>query len=153
MYNNILVPLDGSDLAECVLPHAEAIALGCSAGEIRLVRVIESVALPAPESPMDEQERQRIESSNIAYAEEYLSKVVNRLGQKGITSKSEVLFGKVAETLADYAEANKIALIIISTHGRSGLSRWVWGSVTDRLLRSTSVPIMVVRPPGCAPGI
>jgi nucleotide-binding universal stress UspA family protein len=136
-----------------VLSHAETIALGCNAGVIRLVRVIESVALPAPESAIDEQERHRIESSNIAYAEEYLSKLVNQLGQKGITSKSEVLFGKAAETLADYAEANKIALIIISTHGRSGISRWVWGSVTDRLLRSTSVPIMVVRPPGCAPGI
>jgi len=63
------------------------------------------------------------------------------------------LFGRVVEELANFAEKNQIDLIIIATHGRSGVSRWVWGSVADRILRSSCVPVLMVRAPGCVAGI
>jgi nucleotide-binding universal stress UspA family protein len=63
------------------------------------------------------------------------------------------MVGKVAESIADYATKNGVDLIIIATHGRSGVSRWVWGSVADRVLRSACVPVLMVRAPGCVPGI
>ena len=55
--------------------------------------------------------------------------------------------------IAEYATKNEIDLIVIATHGRSGVSRWVWGSVADRILRSACVPVMMVRAPGCVPGV
>ena len=66
---------------------------------------------------------------------------------------AEVLEGNPAHTLAEYAEKNQFDLLVIATHGRSGVSRWVWGSVADRILRSACVPVLMVRAPGCVPGI
>jgi nucleotide-binding universal stress UspA family protein len=65
----------------------------------------------------------------------------------------EVLEGKVADTLAQWAEKNGVGLIIIASHGRSGVSRWIMGSVADRIMRSACVPVLMVRAPGCFPGI
>ncbi len=65
----------------------------------------------------------------------------------------EILHGRAAETLAEYASRNGIDLIVMATHGRSGVSRWVWGGVADRILRSACVPVLMVRAPGCVPGI
>jgi nucleotide-binding universal stress UspA family protein len=55
--------------------------------------------------------------------------------------------------IADYASKNDVDLIIIATHGRSGVSRWVWGSVADHILRSACVPVLMIRAPGCVAGI
>jgi nucleotide-binding universal stress UspA family protein len=65
----------------------------------------------------------------------------------------EVLEGKVAETLADWVEKNNVDLIIIASHGRSGISRWMMGSVADRILHSVCAPVLMIRAPGCIPGI
>jgi nucleotide-binding universal stress UspA family protein len=65
----------------------------------------------------------------------------------------EVLEGKVADTLAQWAEKNGVGLIIIASHGRSGVTRWIMGSVADRVMRSACVPVLMVRAPGCFPGI
>ena len=65
--------------------------------------------------------------------------------------RSEVVTGRAADNLADFAAKNEVDLIIIATHGRSGISRWIWGSVADRILHSSSVPVLIVRPPGCEP--
>jgi nucleotide-binding universal stress UspA family protein len=59
----------------------------------------------------------------------------------------------VAESIAEYAEKNSADIILIASHGRSGISRWVMGSVADRILRSARVPVMMIRAPGCLPGI
>ena len=59
----------------------------------------------------------------------------------------------VAEDVANYASKTGADLIVIATHGRSGPSRWVWGSIADRILRSSCVPVLMVRAPGCVPGI
>ena len=155
MYKTIVVPLDGSKLAGCVLPHVENLAKGCQVENISLVRVVE------PLSPMvvDDyagiapKEIERIESELTAEAQTYLQQRAQELKFNGVKIAWKVLSGKTAETLSDYATRTGADLIVISTHGRSGVSRWVWGSVADRVLRSSCVPVLMVRAPGCFPGV
>jgi nucleotide-binding universal stress UspA family protein len=154
MYQKIMVPLDGSDLAECVLPHAEAIAMGCEVKNVTFVRAVEPLQIPSGAGwVFSPEERQRIESSHRSDAQGYLNQLVGRLKYDGVDIQTQVITGKAAESLADYAEKNDVDLIAIATHGRSGVSRWVWGSVADRILRSACVPVLMVRAPGCVPGI
>jgi nucleotide-binding universal stress UspA family protein len=155
MYRKILVPLDGSKLAECVLPHVEALAKGCQVQEVIFARVHEPFRWfsGASDYVLSEREIARIESEQIAVAEKYLKEVVNQVHLDGLKPRSELLTGPIAESIAEYAAKNSVDLIIIATHGRSGVGRWVWGSVADRILRSSCVPVLMVRAPGCVPGI
>lgn len=155
MYKKILVPLDGSDLAECVLPNVESIANGCGVQDVVFLRVIEpfTASTGALGPTFTEEDRQNIDLQNRADAEKYLSQLVNHIKYGGVKIRPEVMIGRPAESIADYATKNGVDLIIIATHGRSGVSRWVWGSVADRVLRSACVPVLMVRAPGCVPGI
>ena len=156
MYKKILVPLDGSELAECVLPHVESIAKGCGAQNVIFLRVVEPFQLPtgADYSSFSTDFIERMDSEHKAAAESYLSQLVSKNKYDGVNVKSEVIIGRLAaDAIADYATKNDVDLITISTHGRSGISRWVMGSVADRILRSSCVPVMMVRAPGCVPGI
>ena len=162
MYKKIMVPLDGSPLAECVLPHVESIVKGCNAAEVVFVRVIEPIHLPAGGGSdsgyiFSKEEAARIrketESQNKSLAKKYLDGLIRQKKYPGVKMTVEVLEGNPAHTLAEYAEKNQFDLLVIATHGRSGVSRWVWGSVADRILRSACVPILMVRAPGCVPGI
>ncbi len=154
MYQHIMVPLDGSELAECILPHVEAIAGGCSVRKVTLVRVVEPFRVPGGmESRFSPEERQRVEETDMNIARSYLDQIAKRLKDKGITAQSEVLYGKVASEIAGYANKNEVDIILLSTHGRSGISRWVWGNVTDRILRSACAPVFMVHAPGCGTSI
>jgi nucleotide-binding universal stress UspA family protein len=153
MYQKILVPLDGSELAECVLPHVEALVRGCQVKNVVFARVVEPIYLPTGDYVPDPEQIKKLESESKAAARDYLKKVTAKPDYAGTSLKTEVLYGKTAEVLADYASKNQIDLIIIATHGRSGVSRWVWGSVADRILRSSCTPVFMVRAPGCVPGI
>lgn len=152
MYKKIMVPLDGSKLAECVIPHVHTLAQGSEVKEIILVRVVEPF-YPRGDFVLEESQIKKLEEGHKAAAAEYLQKLAKDLKFNGIKVSYEVLFGSVAESLAEFAEKNQIDLIVIATHGRSGVSRWVWGSVADRILRSSCVPVLMVRAPGCLPGI
>ena len=154
MYKNIMVPLDGSQLAECVLPHVEALAKGCQMENITFVRVVEDVRMPGgAEGGFTEKQIKEIYNNRKAEAEQYLSQLVKRIKYDKVNVKKALLAGIPADTLADYATKNDVDLILISTHGRSGISRWLWGSVADRILRSACVPVFMIRAPGCIPGI
>ena len=155
MYQKVVVPLDGSELAECVLPHVETITKGCGVQDVMFVRVVEPFYAPSGEDSyaFNDEDVRRINSENKTVAEKYLGKVVEQAGYDGVNVQSEVLSGRAAESIADYATTNKVDLIVIATHGRSGISRWVWGSVADRVLRSSCIPVVMVRAPGCVPGI
>jgi nucleotide-binding universal stress UspA family protein len=155
MYERILVPLDGSELAECVLPHVEAIAKGCAVQSVVFLRVVEPFYLPTAYygSGFSVDDIKRIDSENKASAENYLSQLVGRTTYDGVTIQSEVMSGKAPESIAEYAAKSEADLIIIATHGRSGISRWMWGSVAQRVLRSACVPVLMVRAPGCVPSI
>ncbi len=152
MYKKIMVPLDGSRLAECVLPHVEAVSKGSRPNEVVFVRVAEPLPRGRVSAPFGEDLR-RLELEDQERAKEYLEGVVKGLHCEGIKLHVKVITGKAAEELAAYAEKNNVDLIVMATHGHSGPSRWVFGSVAERILRSACVPVLMVRAPGCVPGI
>lgn len=154
MYKKILVPLDGSKLAECVLPHVESIGSGCGVQEVVFLRVTEPFRQVCDyQGCLSQEIVTSIDAENKAAAESYLDQLVKRTRYDGVSVKPEVTTGTPAESIADYATKNSIDLIVIATHGRSGISRWAWGSVADRILRSACIPVLMVRAPGCVPGI
>lgn len=163
MYQKIMVPLDGSELAECVLPDVEAIAKGCPDITVVFVRVAEPAVITFPRDAEDyysgqdytflKERQDEIETASKAVARDYLEKVGSQIEAIGIKVEREVITGKAADSLADYAEKSGVDLIVIATHGNSGIKRWAWGSVADKILRSSCVPILMVRAPGCTFGI
>ena len=155
MYKKIMVPLDGSQLAECVLPHVEAFVQSFSLSKVALVRVVEPEDLPAyrVEGNILSQVKLDRESGRKTAAEDYLAHVGRKLKHGETPLHTEVLIGRVPESLIDYAEQKDIDLIVIATHGRSGVTRWVRGSVADKILRSANVPVLMVRAPGTKGGI
>jgi len=154
MYKKILVPLDGSKLAECVLPHVQALVEGCRVGKIVFMRVVDPIKpIVVADGMMSVKEMERITASMVAEAEIYLKALVQGSKYAGAEVESQVKMGNAAETLIDYATAHGVDLIVIATHGRTGVSRWVWGSIADRILRASCVPVLMVRAPGCVPGV
>lgn len=152
MYKKIMVPLDGSQLAECVLPHLEAIAKGCGTKEIILVRAVETAVIAAGwvEYAPSQQDFRSSDKPYEAEAEAYLKNVISRMKYAGVNVRSEVIVGKsAADVLADYAAKNCVDLIIMATHGRSGMSRLLLGSVAQKLSQSACAPILMVRSPSC----
>jgi len=156
VYKKILVPLDGSKLAECVLPHVENIATGCSVGEVIILRVCESPNIIAdyPESKNKTWEKhvERMTTNAQQQCDLYIYDVEKSLKDKGVKVKAESRLGKPAEEIVDCANKNKVDLIVMASHGRSGVSRWAYGSVADKVLRSTCVPVLLVKAPGCVVG-
>ena len=156
MYTHIMVPLDGSELAECVLPHVEGFITACQVKSIVLVRVVEpaptkfddTASISATSREILVESIRKIEEKRRSAAFDYLNSVVHRLKHEGLKLSAEVLVGGVAESLADYTETSDVDLIIIATHGRSGISRWVRGSIADRVLRFSPVPVLIVRASG-----
>lgn len=152
MYNRILLPLDGSKLPECAIEHVRAIASGCGASEVVLLSVVGSYEPGSgwswggviSESQMAEAARKAEES-----ARKYLARVQKRLEKDGLTVDTKVMVGTPADTILDYAKANEVDLIIMATHGRSGISRWALGSVAERVLQLASTPVLIVSPKGC----
>ena len=143
MYRKILVPLDGSKTAECVFGHVTDITRGCSVPEVELLFVAE----PSPAGLY--QSSQEDHDELAWWGKEYLAGAVKHLAGDGVTAKPILIDGNPSETILQYAMDNCIDLIIMSTHGRSGPSRWAFGSVTDKIVRSSSVPVLVVAPEGC----
>ncbi len=152
MYNRILVPLDGSELAESALGHAEVIAKGCHSSTVVLLRIVETGAIdnrPGAHSwggvvsaPQMTDLRLRLEKE----ATEYLNKLADMLNSKGILTTVCVIPGEPAGVILDYSLKNQIDLIIMSTHGRSGMSRWAFGSVAEKVTSTSKVPVLVVSP-------
>ncbi len=148
MYKKILVPLDGSELAECVLSHVKAIAARSSTEQVILLRIIEPIPVGMP--PAIECE---VQKAGVKAAEEYLAKTKAKLKKEGLNVEMKVLTGRAAETIADFAQREKVDLIALATHGRSGVRRWVFGSVADRLVRSPPLPVLLIRPKGFESGV
>jgi nucleotide-binding universal stress UspA family protein len=140
MYTRLLVPLDTSDLAEQALPHAEALAR-CFRAELELVTVIHVAGDEVPEEgdALDEYDPRRLE------VQEYLDGLAGRLKEDGLSVSAVIRHGDVAEEIILHATDARCDLIVICTHGRSGLGRWVYGSVADRVLRYSPVPVLLVR--------
>lgn len=156
MYRKVMVPLDGSELAECVLPHVESLAKAGQVQNVILVRVAESfdtLSWGGTTAYLKDEDIKQFDVRHRNAAQNYLDDLVGRLDMGGASVEKVVLSGRTAEKLAEYANKNNVDLVIISTHGRSGVSRWVWGSIADRLLHSVHAPVLMIRPPGCTPGM
>ena len=146
MYKKMLVPLDGSDFSECTLEHAKAIAVGCHVPIVVLLRVME----PLHEVyELDESWKRDAEAKAKDDAKDYRAKIADSMVKEGLVAEPVILAGKPDEVILDYIAKNYVDLIIMSTHGRSGVSRWVFGSVTDRVLSHSAAPVLVVSPVGC----
>jgi nucleotide-binding universal stress UspA family protein len=137
MFDKILVPLDGSELAEAIVPHAEAVADRHQA-EVILLQVLSAKRVNPTRAAKERHE-----------SEDYLMGVEQRLLEKGMNARYTIRHGSdPAAEIVDYAEVNKVDLIAMSTHGRSGMSRWLFGSVASRVLQGTSKPILLIRSAG-----
>ncbi|UCD54132.1 MAG: universal stress protein [Dehalococcoidia bacterium] len=152
MYKKILVPLDGSELAECALEHVRAIARGCQVDKVVLLRVLEPV-IGAPHDSVSAEHVRQAEGKLEADAEEYLNKVAGNLKKDGIPAEAElVLGGEPAAKIIKSAKKDEATLIIMSTHGRSGVSNWLFGSVAERVVHHSPVPILMVVARSCRLG-
>jgi len=137
----ILVPLDGSLLAEGAIQTAAGLARG-SGGALVLLRAAEAHTLPGAD-PTDAQ------VAVVREAEEYLTAVAARLGEEGVKGvETSVWYGPPATAIIEAARLQKGDLIVMTTHGRSGLGRLILGSVAESVLRGTTTPILLLRAPG-----
>jgi nucleotide-binding universal stress UspA family protein len=151
MYHKILIPLDGSEQAECSLEHARAIAQGCNVADVIVFRAIEPLSaqtISALAEAGDDSLRKVVEQ-NEQDARDYALNVQNNLKTRGIATRAVTVKGRADEEILSYAEKNDVDLIIMSTHGRSGLSRFLFGSVAERVSRHSRVPVLLISPGGC----
>ena len=140
-FKKILVPLDGSRLAEAALWQAVDLG-GADGAAYSLLRAAEAHTLPGAD-PVEAQ------VSAVREAEEYLEGVARRLRERGVSAvETHVWYGAPAGAIAEAAKVQKVDLIVMSTHGRSGLGRLILGSVAESVLRGTTTPILVVRAEG-----
>lgn len=145
MYKKIMVPLDGSELAECVLPQIEAIIKKHRVTDIFFVHVVQPVLEPqiGEYAPVEK-----------AYAEDYLEDLVGRFGCNNARLHVDVIVGRgIAESLDEYAVNNGADLIVMASQGGSGMNRLDLGSVADRVLQIANVPVLMIRAPGFNTGI
>ncbi len=148
MVNRILVPLDGSKLAEGVLSFVEALT-----GQLHAELFLVEVVTPEPEAwaraeepPHPVSGQSEWEARGIQTAVAYLTDTAAALQAKNINVKWEVVEGAAAAAIVNFAHSHSIDPIAMSTHGRSGLSRLVFGSVADQVMREAGIPVLMVRP-------
>lgn len=143
MYNRILLTLDGSAVAETALTHAAELASALSA-RLTLLSVVEpivihpSLGIVGPDLPIV-----TIDEKEVLV--NYLQMLCEKLRERNIQVGYVIREGDAASEICDYAAENDVDLIVMSTHGRSGIRRWVYGSVADRVLRGAKVPVLLVR--------
>jgi len=143
MFTRILVPLDGSELAEQVLPYVRILGKGLQA-RVELLRVFEPVS-PSLADPAHGLYLDRIIASVRTQMQDYVENVADSLRKDGLTVSTIVHEGNPAASIVQEAETIPDTLVAISTHGRSGITRWVMGSTTDKVLHATSHPLLIVR--------
>jgi len=141
MYQRILLTLDGSALAEHALAHAVAHA-ECFQAELILLKVNEPLArsLNLPQAKVQE-----AEDLTRELAREYLEQVAADVRESGIVVRTVIAEGHPHEEIVFFAAREQVDLIVICTRGHSGLSRWLMGSVADRITRGVNIPVLLVR--------
>lgn len=143
MYKKILVPLDGSTLAEAVLPHAQALA-NSEGAEIILLRV--PLAPNLEFLSRNPSMAERIIEETEKETEEYLEHETAILKKAGTKVSSVMREGPIPEVILSVADEMHADVIAMSTHGRSGVQRWLMGSVADRIVHHAHIPVMLIHP-------
>jgi len=139
LLEKILVPLDGSELADRILSQVKRLLVRHD-GEVMLVRAIPPKAL----------ETEKVPGQELEVVRRHLDRVEGALREHGANARSEVLVGEPADRINTFALEYKPSLIAMSTHGRTGFARWARGSVAERVLRSTPFPLLLANPFGLA---
>jgi nucleotide-binding universal stress UspA family protein len=144
---DILVPLDGSPLAEAVLEPAAAMARLWDA-ELTLVQIVQPVLLTTePALPFPSGYDEQLTNMERDAAQDYLHDIAERLRNQGVKASGvAVLGGATANTVLDMARPDRVGMVALATHGRGSIRRLVLGSVADKLVRAAEVPVLVVRP-------
>jgi nucleotide-binding universal stress UspA family protein len=140
MLEKILLPLDGSTLAESALPHALAMAQAAG-GSLILAHVLEQTHQPGQRGPVDPVGWHL----RKAEAQSYLENVLNRVHEAGGRGEVVVLEGTAADRIIAYAQENQVNLIVLSSHGQSGLSDWNVSSVVQKILLRAYTSVLLVR--------
>lgn len=142
MYRKILVPLDGSKVAEGVLPHAKLLAYSEGA-ELVLLTVGANPALDfafsdpgLAQSAVQEQEDR---------SQKYIAGIENELKSAGFRTSTLLRIGSVADVILGVAEELQVDVIAMSTHGRTGPARWLLGSIAERVVHSSKIPVLLIR--------
>lgn len=175
MYNKVVVPLDGSNLAELALPHLEEIASGCNIPEILLVSATEEIKgrvtmgedsfvpekppvrhLPAAAAAQATvvfdvhtygiQENLMTLGKMAKTAGDYLCWTAKNLEKKGFNVKAVVLLGNPAEQIAAYADEQGADLIIMASMGKSKMSKWDMSNIAAKVIKDTCIPVLLVKP-------
>jgi nucleotide-binding universal stress UspA family protein len=163
LFKRVLVPLDGSDLAECTLPYLKELA-SCQIVEgVVLLTVVDfgeggvgRDTAKSGDTRAYAQDAGAGEELDLAYkdavlqkAREYLATVRGQLASDGISAEVQVFEGKPAPGIVDYANEGDADLVLIATHGRTGLRRLLLGSVANQVLNEAHVPVLLIRPSSC----
>jgi nucleotide-binding universal stress UspA family protein len=150
MYERILVPLDGSKVGEAALPNVENLAFKLLPGtevEVTLLQIISELTYDfvnqndAAQLPYSASDLKKIETMS----KRYLESIAAGLRSKGIKVNTLVTVGHAAEEIIKIAHETKADLIAMSSHGRSGLGRWALGSIADKVLHESNIPVLTVR--------
>ncbi len=148
MYRKVLVPLDGSELAECALSEVRTLAKDRCLGEVILLN---AVGVDIPWDEMDKgidfhAMRQKV----LQASERYLVEVQSRLLSEGLQARVESLeINRPDQAIIDYVKKNGVDLIVMATHGYTGMKKMLLGSVALRVLHESPVPVLLVRPESC----
>lgn len=156
MYDRVLLPLDGSEIAEAAEPHAMALAKKFES-EVILMRVVTPVskllASMAPgraaagnTTPVGVEAAHAQLEAETRDAAQYLSSMAQRFEAVGVATRTLVVEGEPARTIIENAKDADVSVICMSTYGRSGLARLIFGSVTDEVLRKSHLPLLLIRP-------
>ena len=137
----MVIPLDGSKLSEAVIPYAINIAKQRGAETEMVLIHIENLITPNSSDQWKRQEGEVIDKKK------YLEGIVKRIGEGGIKARAELLMGNPAETIVNFVKDNPAQLIAMATHGHAGISRMIFGNVTENILHLLKkTPIFLVRP-------
>jgi nucleotide-binding universal stress UspA family protein len=156
MYKKVLVPLDGSELAECALNHIKNLAKDGSIGEVVLLNAV-VLELPLREINSEEDgaldkgfDYRAFREAHFSKSRKYLEGAKAKLSSAGIKVKTESIeTGRPANLIIDYAKENAMDMIVIATHGHSGMRNMLLGSVAFRVLHEANVPVLLIRPSAC----
>jgi nucleotide-binding universal stress UspA family protein len=146
LYNRILVPLDGSEVANQALPHAQQLAAQ-SGAELVLFRVVPnleskvSIIGNMPYVELNVEQQQYLAD----HATGWLQRLADDLEVHGVKAQAVIDVGEAADRIVDYCMADNIDMIVISTHGRTGLARWRYGSVAAKVMAAATCPVLLVR--------
>lgn len=148
MYNTILVPLDGSDLAEAILPHVENFALANNAMLVflQVLELPHLIGLPKGEvyEALPQMTPAEV-NQHVVTAHRYLDGLAHRMAEKGITARGRVEYGPIVVTIMRVARQENVDLIAMASHGRGGMAEVYYGSVAAGILQRIDRPLLIVR--------